>query len=123
VRKFILFTLLSLVSAFGAANSAIAQDIRVDGIGAQRCGAVVSAYEANPATIGNSMVSWAYGYMTRRNLERTASGLNPINLQPAGLGPSNMMKLLIGVCERQPNAHFVLAVDALFDYLRTNYTS
>lgn len=64
------------------------------------------------------MISWAYGYMTRRNIERTANGLQPVNLQPPGYGPEQMLKTLLGVCEKRPDVPFVIAVDALFDVIR-----
>src|SRR5262245_62078247 len=99
-------------------QSAQAQDVRVDGIGAKYCSTVVADYKDRPTATANDMMGWAYGYMTRRNFERSAAGLSPVNLQPPGFGPVEMVTLMLGFCNDNPSVRYFQAVDALFEVLR-----
>lgn len=107
-----------MFSCLAPLQSANAQKYIVDGIGASRCATIVADYKDRPTAVANDMMGWAYGYMTRRNIERAAAGLSQVNLQPSGFGPAEMVSLMLNFCADNPQVRYYVAVDALFELLR-----
>ena len=56
--------------------------------------------------------------MSRRDIERAASGLTQVDLRPSGFGAKELLGVMLSVCEREPSMPLVFAVDALFEVLR-----
>lgn len=97
--------------------AANAQQHRIDGVGAAKCSAIVAGYASQPTATVNDMMGWAYGYMTRRNIERVNAGLRAVNLQPDGFGPAEMVTLMMNFCQENPEIRYYRAVDALFEIM------
>jgi hypothetical protein len=89
----------------------------VDGRGASKCSQVTTDYAARPTATANDMMGWAYGYMTRRNMERSAASLQQVTLQTDGFGPVEMVAMMLKFCQDHPDVRYVSAVDALFEVL------
>lgn len=117
-RRLASIVAIAAFSCFSALQTASAQQYMVDGIGASRCATIVADYKDRPTAVANDMMGWAYGYMTRRNMERAAASLSQVNLQPSGFGPVQMVKLMLGFCSENPQVRYYVAVDALFELLR-----
>jgi hypothetical protein len=100
-----------------AALPAQAAQVMIDGRGSSKCSAVTADYAARPTATANDMMGWAYGYMTRRNMERVAAGKAQVNLQTDKFGPVEMVGLMLGFCEKEPEARYWSAVDALYEVL------
>ena len=109
--------LLAASMALPIAPRSQAAQIMVDGRGAAKCSVVTSDYKARPTAVANDMMGWAYGYMTRRNFERAASGKVQVNLQTDKFGPVEMVSLMLKFCEENPDVRYYSAVDALFELL------
>ncbi len=112
-------------AAFIVAQPAQAAQVMIDGRGAAKCSAVTADYAARSTAVANDMMGWAYGYMTRRNMERAAEGKQQVNLQTDKFGPVEMVALMLKFCEEHPDVRYYSAVDALFEVLaeQQNVTS
>lgn len=117
-RRLASIAAIAMFSCLAPLQSANAQKYIVDGIGASRCATIVADYKDRPTAVANDMMGWAYGYMTRRNIERAAAGLSQVNLQPSGFGPAEMVSLMLNFCADNPQVRYYVAVDALFELLR-----
>jgi hypothetical protein len=99
------------------AQPAQAASIMIDGRGASRCSDITVDYASHPTAVANDMMGWAYGYMTRRNIERAAAGKTQVNLQTEKFGPKEMVGMMLKFCQDQPDVRYYQAVDALFNVL------
>jgi hypothetical protein len=113
---FVACLVVALLFAFAPAASADVT-FRVDGIGSRQCSVITAAFQKEPTAVANDMMGWAYGYMTRRNYERARAGLTQIRLQSEKFGPADMVALMLTFCEQNPDVHYYMAVDALFEIL------
>lgn len=112
------FASLLFAAAIGAgAPSAHAEAAYIDGVGAMQCSAITAAMKTEKAKpLANQLVGWAYGYMTRRNMERAAAGRRQVNLQMKDFSVK-MLAIMLEVCEKGPDLYYYATVDAFYDVL------
>ena len=100
-----------------ATPSAVAEDAYIDGVGAMQCSVITATMQTDKAKpLANQLVGWAYGYMTRRNIERATSGKRQVNLQQKDFAVK-MLATMVAVCEKGPDIYYYQAVDAFYDVL------
>ena len=58
--------------------------------------------------------NWALGYISRKNMEREASGLKPIDLTPGSIDYPAQLAFLRNWCEGHPNSLYQEAAHALW---------
>lgn len=116
-KRLIVAGVLASASILAPTVPAHAVSFAIDGRGASKCSQITSDYSAHPTATANDMMGWAYGYMTRRNMERAASGLQQVTLQTDSFGPVEMVATMLKFCENQPGVRYVSAVDALYELL------
>lgn len=90
--------------------------VRIDGVGAARCSQITTDIKSQPAIVANSVVHWAYGYMTRRNVERGLRGLPQVNIG-ASVSDQQLLQVILSFCEDKPDARIFQVVDALYEVL------
>lgn len=90
--------------------------VRVDGIGAAKCSQITTDIKTQPAVVANSVVHWAYGYMTRRNIERGLRGQPQVDIG-ATVSDQKLLQVILSFCGDQPEARIFQVVDALYEVL------
>lgn len=106
--------------AFAASLSTASADsvrVRAAGVGIATCSDVVAKIEAHREAVANQLAGWAYGYMTRRNIERALAGQSQAELTPENFNADQLVGLIIGFCKEQPNTRIYEVVDALYEIL------
>ena len=61
--------------------------------------------------------SWALGYVSRKNMEREASGRTPIKLMVGSVDYPAQLAFLRNWCSAHPNSLYQEAAQALWEYL------
>jgi len=64
-----------------------------------------------------SYASWALGYISRKNMEREASGRTPIKLMVGSVDYPAQLAFLRNWCQAHPNSLYQEAAQALWEYL------
>jgi hypothetical protein len=90
--------------------------VRIDGIGAAKCSQITTDIKTQPAVVANSVVHWAYGYMTRRNIERGLRGQPQVDIN-ATVSDQRLLQVILSFCGDQPEARIFQVVDALYEVL------
>lgn len=96
--------------------TAQAASVRIDGIGAAKCSQITTDIKSQPAVVANSVVHWAYGYMTRRNIERGLRGQPQVDIN-ATVSDQKLLQVILSFCGDQPEARIFQVVDALYEVL------
>lgn len=100
-----------------ATPSAVAEDASIDGVGAMQCSDITATMKTDKAkSLANQLVGWAYGYMTRRNIERAVNNKRQVNLQQQDFAVK-MLGTMVAVCEKGPDIYYYQAVDAFYEVL------
>jgi hypothetical protein len=116
-RSFASLASIAAISLIAAVQPASAATFNVDGAGSRRCSTIVADFNDRPTAATNDMMGWAYGYMTRRNMERAAAGMTQIQLQSKNFNAADMVTLMLKFCDKNPDVRYYQAVDALFEVL------
>lgn len=97
----------------------------IDGIGVAKCSEITADVKTQPSQVANALAQWAYGYITRRNIERGMAGKPQIDLPANGVTPQKLVGTILGVCEEAPDSHVFEVVEAFYRALlqKNNYTS
>jgi hypothetical protein len=100
-----------------ATPAAVAEDAYIDGVGAMQCSDITATMKTDKAkSLANQLVGWAYGYMTRRNIERAVNNKRQVNLQQQDFAVK-MLGTMVTVCEKGPDIYYYQAVDAFYEVL------
>ena len=91
--------------------------VRVDGIGAAQCSEITAGFQTQASPVANQLVGWAFGYMTRRNVERGLAGQSQVNFSSAGVTQEKLVTIILGYCEKDPSTRIYQIVDALYEVL------
>lgn len=104
--------------ALVCASTASAQEgARIYGAGARDCAGFLADVKQSPS-LGLSYFSWAQGYMSHRNtIEKEKTG-HDVNLTPKGFDYSKQYEAMGSYCAINATAHFVDAVEAVYERLR-----
>ena len=104
--------------AFALNSTAAAQEgARIYGAGARDCAGFLADVKAQP-NLGLSYFSWAQGYMSHRNtIEKEKNG-HDVNLTPKAFDFSKQYEAMGNFCVINSTAHFVDAVEAVYERLR-----
>jgi hypothetical protein len=104
--------------ALACASTAVAQEgARIYGAGARDCAGFLADVKASP-NLGLSYFSWAQGYMSHRNtIEKEKNG-HDVNLTPKAFDYSKQYEAMGNFCVINGTAHFVDAVEAVYERLR-----
>jgi hypothetical protein len=94
--------------------------VRIEGVGAALCSEVTARLQERPEGMVNQIVGWAYGYMSRRNIERGIAGQPQAELSPGKLDAAAMASIIVGACEKKPDARLYEVVDAMYEVLLQN---
>lgn len=113
---------VAVIAALGialvGASSAIAQEgARIYGAGARECSGFIADVKAQP-NLGLSYFSWAQGYMSHRNTIEKQNNGRDVNLTPKGFDYSKQYEAMGQYCVINATAHFVDAVEAVYERLR-----
>ena len=94
---------LLVAAALAAAQPASAENkTYIDGIGAMKCSAIAVGLKDDPAKAANAILGWTYGYMARRNMERSAAGKPYVQY---GEGSADrILNTINGFCSDKENA-------------------
>jgi hypothetical protein len=114
--KYVLGATLIAAAAIVAPMQPAHAKIWVDGIGAMKCGEVITYIKEKPEIGVNSLAQWAYGYMTRRNFEQANNNRPQVDLTKNFDG-NKMLTIIVGTCEKHPDEMVVRIVNELFDML------
>ena len=93
----------------------------VDGIGAAKCSQIATDIQARPEVVANSLVHWAYGYMTRRNYEQAVKNQTQVDLTK-DFDAKKMLGTMLGICQKNPDVHIIEVVDALYEVMLKDQT-
>ena len=100
------------------ASTAVAQEgARIYGAGARECSGFIADVKAQP-NLGLSYFSWAQGYMSHRNTVEKEKNGHDVNLTPKGFDYSKQYEAMGNFCVINGTAHFVDAVEAVYERLR-----
>ena len=104
---------------FAPLQSSHAEGVRamIDGIGAAKCSQISADIKTQPSAVVNSLLGWAYGYMTRRNVERAIAGQVQVDLTANAFDEKQLLGIVLGFCEKEPDTRVYQVVDALFEVL------
>ncbi len=93
-----------LVAAIAAVPPAAAAETKayIDGIGAMKCSAILVGMNKEPDKAANAILGWTYGYMARRNIERSAAGKS--NAEYGNVDPEKVLGTITGFCGEAGNA-------------------
>ena len=100
------------------ASTAVAQEgARIYGLGARECSGFLADVKTD-SNLGLSYFSWAQGYMSHRNtVEKEKTG-HDVNLTPKAFDYSKQYEAMGNFCVINATAHFVDAVEAVYERLR-----
>jgi hypothetical protein len=110
-------TLLASIACLAQPEpSHAATRVFIDGVGAATCSQVTADIKTNTEVVANSVLHWAYGYMTRRNIEQATRGQTQVDLSKNFDG-ERMLGIILAFCEKEPSARIFQVVDALYEVL------
>jgi hypothetical protein len=113
------FAVLAPLQAFSAESGV---RVRIEGVGAAQCSEVATRLEKRPEAVVNQIAGWAYGYMSRRNIERGIAGQSQAELTPDNMDAAKLVTVIVGACEKTPDARLYQIVEALYEILLENGT-
>jgi len=93
------------------------QGARIYGAGARECSGFIADVKSD-AKIGLSYFSWAQGYMSRRNTEEKEKNGHDVDLTPKAFDYNKQYEAMGSFCVINGSAHFVDAVEAVYERLR-----
>ncbi len=104
--------------AFAFTSIAHAQEgARIYGAGARECSGFIADVKGQP-NLALSYFSWAQGYMSHRNtIEKEKNG-HDVNLTPKDFDYTKQFEAMGAFCVINTSAHFVDAVEAVYERLR-----
>ena len=109
------FALFASLQPGRAADTGV--QVRIEGVGGALCSEVTTRLAARPEAVVNQIAGWAYGYMSRRNIERGIAGQPQAELTPGKLDAAAMVTVIVGFCEKQPETRLYQIVDAMYEIL------
>jgi hypothetical protein len=90
--------------------------VRVDGAGRALCSEITRDIKTEPTAVANAVLHWAYGYMTRRNVERAVAGQSQVDIG-ATVDDRQLLGVILAVCEKEPSMRLFQVVDTLYEVL------
>src|SRR5215510_14636996 len=103
--------------SLSVSTAAAQEGARIYGAGARDCAGFLADVKASP-NLGLSYLSWAQGYRSHRNtVEKEKTG-HDVNLTPKSFDFAKQYEAMGNFCVINTSAHFVDAVEAVYERLR-----
>ena len=92
------------------------------GAGTSLCSAFLGEYAQNPHTTAWVYLSWAQGYLSAINLQRSRSGEAAADMLPSDFDLPKQVAFLQTYCRSLPDRHFDQAVTEMYFELLAHHT-
>ena len=115
--KLLAGSLLAAAITFAPIANADSVKVAVDGIGAMKCSSMLTGLKDEPTKAVNAIVGWSFGYMTRRNVERSIAGKSQLEFREGKVTPDGILNVVSGFCEKNSDARLFQIIDALYEAL------
>jgi len=94
-----------------------ATQVKIDGIGAAACSQVMARFDGGGGPlVGEAILQWTYGYLSRRNVERGLASQATVDLALA-VNEDKLLNVILKTCRGKPDLHVFQVVDAVYEVL------